>query len=196
MIIKDGCFILHSKDGYLYGVSGLFSQGKYVDNSSADFLQTPLGELVAPVAGSGLPMPDFLYALPYDCFSERAYAAIIKANLTISSQVLAWLSVRAENTRGRERGRYWWPKHSSKGAYDVFDYENSKFTVHEADGKSPNDISRWVLHGDTIQSLDLFYACKVNSRWFCTPRFKSVVEENELTGFKFLPAEFSFVKDA
>ena len=140
-------------------------------------------------------MPDFLYTCPYDCYSERAYAAIVKAKLAISPQVLEWLPVRAETTRGRELGRYWWPKHSDNSEYDIFDYENSKYTVHEADGRTPNDISQWVLHGDTIQSLDLFYACRITTRWFCSPRFKSVVEENNLTGCRFLPADLSFVKN-
>lgn len=190
MVHENAFFELEPSTDFFRCPMGLFENGEYVNtNKAADFVRKQQ-EVVGTIGSSG-PAPDFLRATPYRCLSDRALSVFQRANLNLSPQ-FEWVPARIVRKSGKSVGKYWWAKCDRRDKLDVFDYQHSKYTVIPPEGfvRPPkpgtivyDKVSKWVLRGDLIGSLDFFYGCLV--RWYGSPRLKSVVEENNLVGFDF-----------
>jgi hypothetical protein len=193
VIVKDAYFRLRLEGEFVRCLTGLIDDGEYIDTFKPEWLVRKHRDVVAtiPAGERRFPVPDYLWTMPHYCLSQRAYEALRRANLNLSPQ-LEWVPVRVIWKSGKDVGRYWWPKCGAHSAYDVFDYEHSKYTVYKTSRNDPklvDKVSEWVLRADKIGALDYFYGCRVY--WFASPRVKQVVEENGLLGFSFEPVSLS-----
>ena len=200
---RNAFFELNVAEGY-FTCSRLVEDGQTIISSDPSVLHRNHHDVTATIASNtDSDAPDWLMPIGQRCLSERALAIFRDAKINFSPQ-FQWIPVRVLRKSGKLVGRYWWAKcdeWSASKEFDVLDLESAKFTVFppEAFVKPPppgtivyNKVSDWVLKGEVIGSLDLFYGCRV--RWYGSLRLKAVVEDHGLKGFYFEPVALSFPK--
>ena len=200
MFLKNNCFQIQPDLAFFYCDDGLYEGAVYIDTSTKEGVKMVHHDVVGTITpGRRIsPVPDFLYASPHHCFSERAFDLFRQEQLNLWPEFL-WVPVQIKQESGKMIGRYWWAKFNRRRDFndpDVFDYEHSKYTVYPPTAFKnlpppgvifPDKVSKWVLRGEAIGSLDFFHAHNV--RWYGSARLKRLVETHRLRGFVFNPVD-------
>jgi len=190
MLVKDGYFILEAAGGEsAWSDDGIWEGDEFIDTSKDEWKGRVLKDPYTLVKST--PLRDYLYASPYRCVSEKAYA-LIAANLNMWSEI-QWTKIRVMDRRKRHLADYWWLKCNIFGGLKALDLQHSKYTVYaphqvvQPGAVVVKNVEDWVLDSRVIGDLDWYHGDKV--KWFVSPKAKNLIETHNLTGFMFTPVD-------
>lgn len=177
-------------EGHQLIESGIWNElGKLVSDMEWDEERKTMREVVTPVERATVyakpkqPISDRMRLMEGSCLALSSRTADLIRGELLCDPTIRWVPMEVLYRKTNKKLADYWLLRDYQTHF-TFDYAHSDYTFIPKT-EVIRKVEHYVLDGLKLPPYDFYWDGVL--RWFCTPRFKELVESAGLTGFKFEP---------